>query len=73
VDPARALAAGFCDRLLWCDANREELASMVRASADLFQSRDWSQVAEEFADQVRELRSRQPAQPHLPDGRTTDY
>lgn len=45
----------FCDQLLWCDTNREQLSSMARACANLFHSRDWSQVAEEFADQVREL------------------
>jgi len=57
--PARSPQA-FCDRLLWCDANRQQLSSMVRASATVFQSRDWSQVAEEFVDQVRELRAGPP-------------
>jgi glycosyltransferase involved in cell wall biosynthesis len=45
--PARNPAA-FIDRLLWCDAHREELARMVQDIARQFRPRDWNDVAADF-------------------------
>jgi glycosyltransferase involved in cell wall biosynthesis len=38
----------FIDRLLWCDAHRDELARMVQEIARQFRPRDWSDVAADF-------------------------
>jgi glycosyltransferase involved in cell wall biosynthesis len=38
----------FIDRLLWCDAHRDELAQMVRDIARKFRPRDWTNVAADF-------------------------
>jgi glycosyltransferase involved in cell wall biosynthesis len=38
----------FIERLRWCDANRGELANMVRRIYGEFKSRDWSDVAADF-------------------------
>jgi glycosyltransferase involved in cell wall biosynthesis len=45
--PIRAPQA-FIDRLLWCDAYREELADMVRHNYQTCQPRDWDDVAADF-------------------------
>src|SRR5262249_47337615 len=41
----------FVERLLWCDANRTQLSSMVRDSYERFRPRTW-------ADSVAEVASR---------------
>jgi glycosyltransferase involved in cell wall biosynthesis len=38
----------FIDRLLWCDAHRDELTRMVRDIARKFRPRDWTNVAADF-------------------------
>lgn len=38
----------FIDRLLWCDAHRDELARMVQGIARQFRPTDWSDVAADF-------------------------
>lgn len=45
--PIRAPQA-FIERLLWCDAHREELAEMVRHIYHDYQPRDWDDVAADF-------------------------
>jgi glycosyltransferase involved in cell wall biosynthesis len=42
----------FIDRLRWCEANREEVAAMVRRTYDArVRLRDWSDLAEDFGAQ----------------------
>ena len=38
----------FIEQLLWCDANRERLAHVVRRLYDTWQVRDWNDVAADF-------------------------
>jgi glycosyltransferase involved in cell wall biosynthesis len=56
--PVRS-ADAFCDRLRWCDANRKELCSMIHACAKVAETRDWSDVASEFVQQMRASRGLQ--------------
>jgi glycosyltransferase involved in cell wall biosynthesis len=41
-------ADAFIERLVWCDRNRDELATMVRRIHTKFQFRDWDDVAATF-------------------------
>lgn len=47
VLPIRSPEA-FLERLNWCDSHRDELAGMVTAAYQEFQTRDWSDVAADF-------------------------
>lgn len=47
VLPVRAPEA-FVERLLWCDAHREELARMVSRLYEVYRPRDWAEVAADF-------------------------
>jgi glycosyltransferase involved in cell wall biosynthesis len=47
VPPIRSLKK-FIERLLWCDAHRQELAYMIRAMTARFPPREWSDVAADF-------------------------
>ena len=47
-------ANAFIERLLWCDANREELAHMVRRIHTEFHPRDWRDVAVTFEEICQE-------------------
>jgi hypothetical protein len=38
----------FIEQLLWCDANRDRLADVVRSLYDSWQARDWNDVAADF-------------------------
>ena len=38
----------FIEQLLWCDANRDRLAEVVRRLYDTWQARDWNDVAADF-------------------------
>ena len=42
----------FVERLQWCDSHRPELAAMVRNTYEVFQPRDWNDMA---ADLVRAI------------------
>jgi glycosyltransferase involved in cell wall biosynthesis len=45
----------FVERLLWCDAHRPHLASMVRGEYDQFRPRTWADTVAELADRLRPL------------------
>jgi glycosyltransferase involved in cell wall biosynthesis len=38
----------FVQQLQWCDAHRDELAQVARASYERYQPHDWSEVAARF-------------------------
>jgi glycosyltransferase involved in cell wall biosynthesis len=42
----------FIERLLWCDANRAQLARMVRESYERFRPRTWAQSAAELTTRL---------------------
>jgi glycosyltransferase involved in cell wall biosynthesis len=66
VLPIRSPEA-FIDRLLWCDAHREELAQMVRRAYTYFRPRDWDDVAADFESLVNAellVRRSQPVGTH---------
>lgn len=44
----------FVERLLWCDAHREELSAMVRRIYEAYRPRDWADVARDFEVLCRE-------------------
>jgi glycosyltransferase involved in cell wall biosynthesis len=52
VLPIRSPEA-FLERLQWCDTHRRELADMITASYEQFQTRDWSDVAADFESLCR--------------------
>ena len=45
----------FIERLLWCEANRPHLASMVRDSYERFRPRTWADTVAELAAQLAPL------------------
>jgi len=48
----------FIEQLLWCDANRDRLAEVVRRLYDTWQARDWNDVAADFERIVSNVGSR---------------
>ena len=46
--------AAFVSRLEWCDANRDELARMVRTAHENYRPRDWSRVATDLIEIAEE-------------------
>jgi glycosyltransferase involved in cell wall biosynthesis len=55
----------FIEQLLWCDANRDRLAEVVRRLYDTWQARDWNDVAADFERIVSNVvgRGAKPADP----------
>ena len=55
----------FIEQLLWCDANRDRLAEVVRRLYDTWQARDWNDVAADFERIVSNVvgRGAKPAGP----------
>jgi glycosyltransferase involved in cell wall biosynthesis len=47
----------FIERLRWCDQHREELATMVEKTYNLYAPRDWADVAQGFVDLHANLQS----------------
>lgn len=65
IVPVREPAA-IVDRLIWCGANREIVARVVRRVYDTFRPRDWHQVAADFeAVCLRETRARVAEPAHV--------
>ena len=55
----------FIEQLLWCDANRDRLAEVVRRLYDTWQARDWNDVAADFESIVSNVvgRGAKPVEP----------